>query len=78
MTKDALDKEKYESLLKRETTLKNNKSAIVKEMFGLSIPDSSIEVKSIVVTSRQNYNKKSITEYNFEIFKRKLINKEEL
>ena len=78
MTKDALDKEKYESLLKRETTLKNNKSAIVNTVFGLSIPDSSIEVKSIVVTSRQNYNTKNITEYNFEEFKRKLLNNEKL
>jgi len=78
MTKDALDKEKYKSLLKRETTLKNNKSAIVNMVFGLSIPDSSIEVKSIVVTSRQNYNTKNITEYNFEEFKRKLLNNEKL
>ena len=78
MTKDALDKEKCKSLLKRETTLKNNKSAIVKAVFGLSIPDSSIAVKSIVVTSRQNYNTKNITEYNFEEFKRKLLNNEKL
>lgn len=78
MTKDALDKEKYESLLKRETTLKNNKGVIVREVFGLNIPDSSIEVKSIVVTSRQNYNTKNITEYNFEEFKRKLLNNEKL
>lgn len=78
LTKDSLESEKYKSLLKRENILKDNKKAIVKEVFGLNIPEESISVKSIIITTRQNYNKREITEYNFEVFKQYLINKKPL
>lgn len=78
MTKDSFEKRKFESLLKRENVLTNNKHAIVKAFFGLDIPDLLLSVKSIVITSRQNFNTRNITEYNFEEFKRKLLNNEKL
>mgnify|MGYP003158424839 FL=1 len=77
MLTDALESKKYESFLKRQKILEDNKEQILNEIFGITNPEGYC-VCPIVITSRVNNNTKQVTEYSFEELKKKVLNKEVL
>lgn len=71
-TTDALENKKYKNILERERKINQYKAEIISTMFDVS-GGSEYDIKSILITSRQNYNSKSIQAYNFEEFKNMLM-----